>query len=173
MLTSDRDKQTQAIEQLIDEYGGGRDCLLPVLQAIQQKHRFISEYAMQVVADRLAISPVEVYGVVSFYSFLNQKPKGNFIVRLCQTISCNLQGKDRVARQLQNELGINFGQTTEDGLFTLEWASCLGMCDQGPAMLVNEQIFTRVTPEKVYDILEGCRKAFVSYSSPEQEEPIA
>ena len=59
-----------------------------------------------------------------------------------------MQGKDRVARQLENDLGIRFGETTPDGKFTLDWANCLGMCDQGPALLVNDQVFTRVTPEQ-------------------------
>jgi len=63
-----------------------------------------------------------------------------------------------VARQLENDLGVGFGQTTACGMFTLECANCLGMCDQGPALLVNDQVFTRVTPEKVHEIIEGCRR---------------
>ena len=68
--------------------------------------------------------------------------------------------KDRVARQLENDLGIEFGGTTPDGKFTLEWANCLGQCDQGPAVMVNEAVHTRVTPESVSRILEECRRAF-------------
>ena len=98
--------------------------------------------------------------MVSFYSFLNDKPKGKYVIRLCQTISCDMQGKDRVARQLENDLGITFGETTPDGKFSLEFANCLGMCDQGPAMLINDQVYTHVTPEKVHDILENIRRTF-------------
>jgi [NiFe] hydrogenase diaphorase moiety large subunit len=172
MLISDQDQLKQDIQDWTEKYGNDRSALIPILQEIQIKHQYITEHAMQLVADVLGLHPVEVYGVVSFYSFLDNKPKGKFIIRLCRTISCDMQGKDNVARQLENDLGIRFGQTTEDGLFTLEWASCLGMCDQGPAMLVNEQIFTHVTPEKVYDILAGCRKAFTSYAVQQQEEHI-
>jgi [NiFe] hydrogenase diaphorase moiety large subunit len=128
---------------------------------------------MQVVADLLEIHPVEVYGVVTFYSFLDQKPKGRFIIRLCRTLSCDMQGKAHVARQLENDLGIRFGETTPDGRFTLEWANCLGMCDQGPALLVNEQVFTHVTPERVHDIIEGCRKAFGAHALQQEEVHIA
>jgi [NiFe] hydrogenase diaphorase moiety large subunit len=70
-----------------------------------------------------------------------------------------------VARQLENELGIVFGQTTPDGRFSLEWASCLGMCDQGPALLVNEIVYTKVTPETVHQIIEDCRKVFGAHAA--------
>jgi [NiFe] hydrogenase diaphorase moiety large subunit len=75
-----------------------------------------------------------------------------------------MAGKSRVARQLENELGIAFGETTSDGHFTLEYANCLGLCDQGPALLVNDTAFTNVTPEKVHDIISGCRRAFSVYA---------
>jgi [NiFe] hydrogenase diaphorase moiety large subunit len=115
---------------------------------------------MQVIADLLDIHPVEVHSVVSFYSFLDEKPQGQYVIRLCRTITCDMAGKEHVARQLQNDLGISLGQTTPDGKFSLHWANCLGMCDQGPALLVNDRIFTRVTPEKVHGILEQCRQTF-------------
>ena len=169
MLVTEQEKLKKDIETWVSENEGARSGLIPVLQRIQKKYHHISEYAMQVVADLLGIHPVEVYGVVSFYSFLTHEFKGKFVIRLCQTVSCDMLGKDRVARQLESDLGIAFGETTPDGNFTLEWANCLGMCDQGPALLVNDQIFTRVTPEKVHDILEGCRKAFGVYAV-EQEE---
>ncbi len=160
MLLTEREKLRHDIQKLAKKYAGDRSCLMPVLQDIQAEHSFISEYAMQVIADILDIHPVEVYGVVSFYSFLYNKPHGRFVISLCRTISCDLAGKERVARQLENDLGIKFGETTPDGKFSLEWANCIGMCDQGPALLVNDQVFTKVTPEKVHDILEGCRKVF-------------
>src|SRR5208282_177120 len=108
----------------------------------------------------MGIHPVEVYSVVTFYSFLNTEIQGRFVIRLCRTISCDMAGKDRVARQLENDLGIPFGETTADGKFTLEWANCIGMCDQGPALLVNDVVYPCVTPDKVAEIIERCRKAF-------------
>ena len=172
MLVSDQERIRNEIKSWVEEHGNDRLALIPVLQEVQSKYNFISEYAMQIIADLLDIHPVEVYGVVSFYSFLDQKPKGRFIIRLCQTISCDMQGKDKVAKQLENDLGIKFGETTDDGSFTLELANCLGMCDKGPAMLVNDQIFTHVTPEKVHDILEGCRQVFSSHSTERKEQHI-
>jgi [NiFe] hydrogenase diaphorase moiety large subunit len=163
MLISEREQLRSRIENWVVQYGSNRSALIPVLQEVQRSYGHISEYVMQVVADILDIHPVEVYSVASFYSFLGHNPKGRFIIRLCRTVSCEMQGKERVARQLENDLGIRFGETTPDGNFTLEWANCLGMCDQGPALLINERIYTQVTPEKVHDILEDCRSTFGVY----------
>jgi len=170
MLVTDSEQLRDFIRAKADLYGRDRSGLMPILQAVQERYSRITDLAMQEIADLLDIHPVEVYGVVSFYSFLDCEPKGRFIIRLCRTISCEMLGKERVARQIENDLGVPFGETTDDGLFTLEWANCLGMCDQGPAMLVNDQVFTRVTPEKVQDILEGCRKTFVAHVSQHREE---
>ncbi len=148
------------IDELIEEWGCERKSLLPILQELKRRHAVINSYAMQCVADRLSISPAEVYGVVSFYSFLHEKYHGRFVIRLCRTLSCDMAGKDAVARQLQNDLGITFGETTPDGKFSLEWANCLGVCDQGPGILVNEQVFSNVTPEKVHEIIEACEKIY-------------
>ena len=164
MYAHDNERLKNDIRSWVAENGRDRTALIPLLQKVQGKYSQISDYAMQVIADQLDIHPVEVYGVTSFYSFLDYAPKGRFVLRLCQTISCDMDGKDRVARQLENDLGIRFGETTPDGKFTLEWANCLGMCDQGPALLVNDAIHTRVTAEKVHLIVEECRKTFGIYA---------
>jgi NADH:ubiquinone oxidoreductase subunit E len=153
MLVLEKNALTEEIEQLVEKYGTGRSALLPILQDIQRKHRFISDFAQQEAARMLDIHPVEVCSVISFYAFLNTTPKGKNIVRLCQTISCDFQGKAAVAKAIERELGISFGQTTKDNKFTLEYANCLGMCDQGPAMLVNDKIYSHLTPELAVQIL--------------------
>jgi NADH:ubiquinone oxidoreductase subunit E len=160
MLVTERERLREELVKLADRFGHDRSALLSILQEVQRRHFHISEYCMQVIADLLDIHPVEVHSVVSFYHFLHERPQGQFVIRLCRTISCDMAGKRQVARQLENDLGVKFGGTTADGKFTLQWANCLGMCDQGPAILVNEQIFTRVTPDKVHRILEQCRQTF-------------
>jgi len=164
MLVTEQERLKSDIGTWLERYGRNRSALIPVLQEIQKKYTRISEYGMQVLADQLGIHPVEVYSVVSFYAFLDHKPKGKFVIRLCRTVSCDMQGKARVAQQLESDLGITFGETTSDGKFSLEWANCLGMCDQGPALLVNDIVYTRVTPAMVNDILETCRKTFGVYA---------
>jgi NADH:ubiquinone oxidoreductase subunit E len=160
MLVTERERLREELVALADRFGRQRSALLPILEEVQRQHFRISEYCMQVIADLLDIHPVEVHSVVSFYSFLDEEPLGQYVIRLCRTVTCDMAGKEHVARQLENDLGIAFGQTTPDGKFSLRWANCLGMCDQGPAMLVNDRIFTRVTPEKVHGILQQCRQTF-------------
>ena len=173
MLRTERDKLTDELKQLVDKHGGDRSALLPVIQELQRTRHAIPDHAMQVLADLLGVHPVEVYGVVSFYSFLGDKPRGEFVIRLCRTISCDLQGKDRIARQLENDLGIRFGETTPDGKFTLEWANCMGWCDQGPALLVNDRAYTLVTPDQVHEIIDERRRSFGVHAVHRREEHLA
>lgn len=153
MLVLEKNAMTDEIERLVDKFGNNRSSLLPILQEIQKKHKHIPDYAQQEIARLLDIHPVEIYSVISFYSFLNTKPKGRNIVRLCQTITCDLAGKKSVANVIERELGIKFGETTKDNKFTLEYVNCLGMCDQGPALLINERVYPKVNPERAIQIL--------------------
>lgn len=164
MLVSEQDNLKHDIAAWVKHYGKDRCYLIPILQDIHRKYSVVSEFAMQVVADELDIHPVEVFSVVSFYSFLSHDTHGKFVIRLCRTISCDMAGKDQIANQLVSDLGVDFGETTADGKFTLEWTNCLGACDQGPAMLVNETLYAGLTPEKVHEILDTCRKTFGVYA---------
>jgi [NiFe] hydrogenase diaphorase moiety large subunit len=164
MLVGQQQRLQDDIRALVERFGRKRSALIPVLQELQKTHTTVSDFAMQVVADELSIHPAEVYGVTSFYAFLRQESRGRFVFRLCGTISCELSGKSRVARQLENDLGIRFGETTADGRFGLEWASCLGMCDQGPALLVNDRVYTGVTPEQVHVIIDECKSTFGAHA---------
>jgi NADH-quinone oxidoreductase E subunit len=169
MLVTEHERLRAELSGIAEEHGRMRSALIPMLHHVQQQHACISQDAMQIIADLLDIHPVEVHGVVSFYSFFNEEPKGRFIIRLCRTISCDMVGKDRVARQLESDLGIRFGETTHDGKFTLEWTNCMGQCDQGPALLVNESVHTRVTPEDAHRILAECRSAFGAHAQQRKE----
>jgi [NiFe] hydrogenase diaphorase moiety large subunit len=173
MLMTERERLVREVKALAERFGCDRSALLTILQEVKRTYHRLDAYALQVVADELGIHPVEVHSVASFYAFLGERAQGRFVIRLCRTISCDMQGKDRVARQLENDLGIAFGETTKDGKFTLEWANCMGMCDQGPALLVNERVFTRVTPEQVHAILEDCRKVFGVHATERKEVHLA
>jgi [NiFe] hydrogenase diaphorase moiety large subunit len=173
MLMTERDRLAAEIKALGLRFGLDRTSLVPILLEIKRSYHRIDSYAMQVTAELLGIHPVEVHSVVSFYHFLGDRPQGRFVLRLCRTISCDMQGKDRVMRQLENDLGIRFGETTEDGAFTLEWANCMGMCDQGPALLVNDRILTRVTPEAVHDLLQDCRSTVGAHAAESRQGPLS
>ena len=170
MLATERESLRQEIAELAEKFEHKRDGMMPMLETIQEKYRCVSDFAMQEVARQLGVFPTEVYGVVSFYSFLSTEPKGKFDIRLCRTLSCDFTGKREVAQQLENELGIRFGETTKDRLFSLEYCNCLGMCDNGPALLVNNDVYTRVHPELVSEILEKYRRMFGPASQLEEQE---
>ena len=151
------------IEQLASVHGHDRTALLPVLRDLNSAHSYLSEEAMNCVAQELSVPRSEVYGVATFYSYLSVKPRGKYIVRLCRTVSCAIQGKYHPAvAALIEELGISFGETTRDGLFTLEQTNCVGLCDQGPAMLINDDVHVKLTEASVRAILDEYRRRAAS-----------
>lgn len=153
MLVYEKNALTEEIEGLAKKHGTDRSALLPILQDLQKTHHAISDFAQQEVARVLDIHPVEVFSVISFYHFLRPETTGRNIVRLCKTIVCDLAGKEVVQKAIERELGIKFGETTKDKRITLEFTNCLGMCDQGPAMIVNERVYTKLDPETACEIL--------------------
>lgn len=153
MFVSEKNALSEEIESYVKKYGNDRSALLMILHEIQNKHRHISEFAQQEVARLLNIHPVEVYSVISFFAFLNSNPKGRNIVRICQTISCDMKGKSSLIKAIERELGIKVGETTRDNKFTIEYANCLGLCDEGPAMAINDRVYTKLTPEEAVELL--------------------
>ncbi|MBN8547643.1 MAG: NAD(P)H-dependent oxidoreductase subunit E [Ignavibacteria bacterium] len=153
MLELEKNSLTQEIEDFAKQYEFHRTALMPLLNYIQNRYNYIPDFAQQEVARVLDIHPVEVFGVVSFYSFFNCKPKGRNIVRLCRTIICDMAGKCNIEKAIERELGLKFGETSKDQKITLEFTNCLGMCDQGPAMIVNDRVYTKLDPEKACAIL--------------------
>ncbi|MCL2463749.1 MAG: NAD(P)H-dependent oxidoreductase subunit E [Micrococcales bacterium] len=146
-----------AVDGLVERYGNQRRALLPVLEGLREQHRQLDDVTMQVVADRLGIAPVDVEGVVTFYHFLGTEPTGRHTLHICRTISCALAGMGAIVKRLENETGIKMGQTTPDGAVTLEWANCIGMCDEAPGMLVDRKAMGRVTPDDACAIVASLR----------------
>lgn len=134
-----------------------RSKLLPVLEEIQSKKGYISDKDMQETADRFGIHPVEVYSVVTFYAFLSSEKKGKHTIRISTCVPCEMAGSKRVVEEFEKQLKIKAGQTTGDGKITLELVSCIGACDQAPAMLVDDEIIGEVTPEKVKKIIKDLK----------------
>lgn len=145
-----------AVDAAVVRHGAFRGALIPVLQDLHRRVP-LDGVALQLVAERLGVPPVEVYGVVSFYSFLSTDVTGTHLIRLCRTVSCEMAGAKDLAAVLEEELGIGFGQTTPDGSFTLEWANCIGQCDTPPAMLVDHRAVGHLTREVVREVLGTLR----------------
>lgn len=125
------------------------------MQYMVTQENWLSGEAMKEIADSFGISHAEVYGTASFYSFLNTEHCGKYVIRLCRTISCDMSEKAGILETLKNMLRISLGETTPDGLFTLLETNCLGWCHKGPAMLINDDVFTELTTEKTEDIIRG------------------
>src|SRR5690554_3501554 len=141
------------IKDLADQYGRNRKNLLPVLQGVIQQENFLSEYTIVEIAREMDIPPAEVYGTATFYSFLETRPAGKYIIRVCKTITCAMKGKNQLLFAIQDMLKIKIGETTPDKRFTLMETNCLGWCHKAPAMLINDEVYTEVNPERVREIL--------------------
>lgn len=143
------------VSDAVAKYGSQREAIMEILTDINQELGYIPEEAMKAVAKAVDVSNAEIYSVLSFYSFFSTEPRGRNIVRLCNTISCEIGGSRDILDAIEKELGIRTGETTADGRITLETTSCIGLCDQSPAMLVNNTPHTRLTPEEACRILAG------------------
>lgn len=146
------------IKNICREYSRDRSRLMDILEAVQGQFGWISSEAIDLTARELSMPRAEVEGVVSFYAFLHQQPTGKAIIRMCDSVSCNMNGGHNVADLFQKELGISFGQTTSDGKITLEHTSCLGMCDQGPAAIINGTVITHISTDTVKEIVHTLRE---------------
>jgi len=157
------------VSKIIARYPEGKhkSALLPILHLAQAEFNgWLSPPVMDYVASILKIQPVEVYEVASFYSMYNLKPVGKCLIEVCRTSSCWLMGSDDVVEHISNKLGINEGETTPDGMFTLKTVECLGSCGTAPMMMIGAQFHENLTFDKVDNILdkltdEGKRKTYL------------
>jgi NADH-quinone oxidoreductase subunit E len=131
-----------------------REDLIATLQKIVKHEKFLSEERLVEVAREFDISPAEVYGVATFYSFLPVKPVGENIIKVCKTIVCDIKGKDIVLKAIKDRLNILPGQTSKDGKFSLLTVNCIGQCDNAPTMLINDKPCINLTYEKVIKIID-------------------
>ncbi len=150
-----KSKLKEGIEKVLAEYGGRRLALLPALHLVQEREGHISEEVISYLASRLSLPSVDVYGVVTFYSLFSLEKGGKNIIRVCVSLPCYLRGSNQILETLKEELGIKEYETTPDKRFTLEPVSCLGLCDQAPAMMINDAIYGALTRRKVKKIIRG------------------
>ena len=141
------------VHELADQYGRTRESLLPIMQGVVSRDKYLSKEAMIEIARELEIATAEVFGTASFYAFLDTKPRGKYVIRVCQTITCEMKGKKEIIHTLENLLKIKVGETNSSGRFTLLTTNCLGWCHKAPAMLINDEVYTDLTTEKVKEII--------------------
>lgn len=146
--------ESNLVKDAVKKYGPGRENLMAVLQDIVKRDKYLSEERLIEVAKEFDLSSAEVYGVASFYSFLPVKPLGENIIKVCQTIVCDMKGKDEILATIKNKLSISPGETTADGKFSLMVVNCIGQCDNAPAILINDKPYVNLTSEKVIKAIE-------------------
>jgi len=149
--------QLHEVRRLQSLYPDKRGALLPVLHMVQDTFGYISLEAEEYVAGLFELSPAHVHEVVTFYTLYFREPKGRHVVAVCHNLSCHLAGAPAILAHVKGRLGIEVGETTEDGRVTLQSVECLCACEAAPMMQVDDRYELDLTPEKVDRILEGLR----------------
>lgn len=150
---------TDEIRALARTHAATRGSLIPALQEIQTRFGYIPAAAIAIVAAELRIPASAVYGVATFYTQFRLTPRGQHLIRVCLGTACHVRGGEDILAALIRALGIEPGETTPDGLFTLEQVACLGACGLSPVMMVDDTAYGRLTVDKVPQILDGYRVA--------------
>lgn len=142
------------LEEIINEHKSQDGALIPILHEAQELFGYLPEEVQQKIADGLGVSLAEVYGVATFYSRFTLTPKGKYNIQLCLGTACYVKGADKILLKLEELLGIKVGETTPDGKFSIEGARCVGACGLAPVMVINEEVYGKVTPDMVKGILD-------------------
>ncbi len=151
------DEQLREVQRLQSLYPDRRGALLPVLHMAQETFGYISLSAEEYVAGLFDLSPAHVHEVVTFYTLYFQQPKGRHIVAVCHNLSCHMAGSKDILAHVKRRLGIDVGETTDDGRITLQSVECLCACEAAPMAQVDDRYELNLTPDKVDRILEGLR----------------
>lgn len=150
------------IVEICDRYQGEKTPLIMILSDIQREYGYVPLDVQEIVSAKTGISVAEIYGVVTFYSFFSLEPKGKYVIGCCLGTACYVKGGQKIIDQFSEILGIKPGQTTEDGLFTLDALRCIGACAAAPAVTINGKIYARVNVKDVPDMIAEYRAEAVA-----------
>lgn len=142
------------INAICDRYASEKTPLMMILSDIQKEYGYIPLEVQELVSERTGIPVAEIYGVVTFYSFFSLKPKGKYVIGCCLGTACYVKGAQQVIDKFSDILGIKAGETTEDGLFTLDALRCIGACGIAPAVSINGKVYPKVSVSAVQGIID-------------------
>ncbi|SRR5690554_3855526 len=150
-------------KDICQKYTPTKDNLIYILHDIQDSHpqNYVSEEAVEEVADYLKIPVNHIYGVLTFYTMYSTKPRGKYVIRLCESPPCYLRGSTNILKKLKELLKIKAGETTTNGLFTLELCACLGLCGNAPVMMINNDFYGDLNDDKVENIINKLQETEV------------
>ena len=146
------------LHDVLETYADVKGSLISILQKTQEIYGYIPIDAVYHIAERTGSTPAKVLGVATFYSQFRFQAVGKYLIMICKGTACYVNGAERIFEAVQEELGIGDNQTTEDGLFSLSLVSCLGCCSLAPVMMINEDTYGSLTPDKVKKILRDIRE---------------
>ncbi|WBW99224.1 NADH-quinone oxidoreductase subunit NuoE family protein [Oceanirhabdus sp. W0125-5] len=150
------------IDSILEENDYSELKLLSILLQVQEiiPGNFIPEVITKYISKKISVPLSKTYEVITFFEALSTEPKGKIIIQVCKSPVCTVKKFETILEPLQNELGISVGETTEDGLFTLQYSSCFGACDISPAIRINNEVHGNLTKDKIKDIINSYRRKF-------------
>ena len=149
----------ELIKPVLDEYGEVKGSLITILQQTQEIYGYLPKEAIEYIAERTGIEISEIMGVATFYTQFRLTPVGKYLIMLCQGTACHVNSSELILQTIKDELGIDDGETTADGLFSLKCVACLGCCSLSPVMMINENAYGSLTPDKTKKRLKQLREA--------------
>ena len=151
------DHNVTLAREIIARYPRPKSALIPVLHLSQEQNGYLTNEAMEHIAELIGLTPAEVYGTATFYEMFRFEPTGKYLINICGTLSCALLGADRLMHHAEEKLGVRAGSTTDDGLFTLQHAECQAACTEAPTLQVNYRHRYRVTDEDFDQLVDDLR----------------
>ena len=148
------EKTVKELEQILSKYTNDKSNLIQILNEVQEKFGYVPTIVQEEIAKYLGIEVAEVYGVVTFYSRFTLKPKGKYAISVCMGTACFVKGGEQILERVKQKLGIEEGQTTEDGKFSIDATRCIGACGLAPVFTVNEEVYGKATPQKVDEVIK-------------------
>ena len=145
------------INEVLEKYADVDGSLITILQHAQDIYGYLPTEVLYHIAEKIGSTPAKVMGVATFYSQFRLQPVGKYLIMLCQGTACHVNGSEKIEKAIKDEIGISDGETTEDGLFTLKNVACLGCCSLSPVMMINDETYGRLTPEKAKEILRNLK----------------
>ena len=147
------------LDGVLEEYAPVKGSLITILQHTQDIYGYLPKEAIELISEKTGIATSEIMGVGTFYTQFRFEPVGKYLIMLCQGTACHVNSSELILQTIRDELGIDDGQTTADGLFSLKCVACLGCCSLSPVMMVNEDTYGSLTPDKTKKILKELREA--------------
>ena len=157
----------EKIDTLVPRYPRKRSAALPLCHLVQEDQGYLSNEAMEWIADRLDLEPINIIELVTFYPMLRTEPPGKYHIRVCRTLPCALSGAYKTCRRLEEALNVKVGQTSEDGLVTLEYVECHADCARAPVVMIGEEEYTGVDPERAEEMAAGIKSGKLSVGRPD------